>query len=62
MFKVSLSPSKHDKDSTSDRRVGFGERKVAPRLESAFVFPAARYIGLELHRGEKGEKPVPKKS
>ena len=40
----------------------FGIRKLEPRLESSFVFPAETYTGLKLNGGKKGEKSVPKKN
>ena len=61
MFRFT-STSNKDGSKTTDSRPMFGMRKLSPRLESAFVFPASgRPQGLNIDSRKKIEKPVPKK-
>jgi hypothetical protein len=62
MPKLTSLTEKKGKSPAGEKRATFGVRKVEPRLESAFVFPAEKHVGLKLYGGKKSEKPVPKKS
>ncbi len=62
MPKLTSLTAKKGKNPEGEKRSAFGVRKVEPRLESAFIFPAEKHTGLKLYGGKKGEKSVPKKT
>jgi hypothetical protein len=62
MFRASSAPAKSKDKELTDRPL-FGQKKSAPRLESAFIFPATeRPRGVSIDGGRKSEKPVSAKS
>lgn len=61
MLRFAPRVTRKDRDSEAEKRPTFGARKLEPRLESSFVFPAEKYIGLKLNDRKKGKKPVSKK-
>jgi len=63
MFRASSVPPPKQEKSPEPKKSLFGGRTVAPRLESAFIFPASeRPRGVSIDGGRKIEKPISKKS
>lgn len=62
MFKFSRRRDGENSALPEVIRSPFGIKKITPRLESAFVFPAPqRPRGLSLDGAKRAERPLPKK-
>jgi hypothetical protein len=57
MFKPYLPPTEPDKETVKTPQ--FGQRKLSPPLESAFIFPPSdRPRGVVIEGGKKIQKPT----
>ncbi len=62
MTKMTPASPGKDRGKPDAHKPLFGAVRLAPRLESAFVFPAAqRPGGLDIHGSKKGSPAIPKK-